>query len=141
MNPNMQIAASRRMGGDFNLGGISGQLGGGGNFRMAPQGGGMGPGSAPAPQAPPGAQPAPGVTGITPGAIERRVGPSMPASQQLSGAGSMGAPQMGGGMEAPGAMMQNAPDLMGPARSELNAPVGNLENFLRNLQNQRSQER
>lgn len=133
MNPNMQTAASRRMEGGFNLVGLAGQVGG-------PQV--VGNSSAPPPQAAPGAQPAPGVTGITPGAIERRVGPSIPASQQLSGPGaSPGGPMMGGGFEAPGQMMQNAPNLQGPARSEFNAPVGNLESFLRNLQNQRSQER
>lgn len=86
----------------------------------------------------PGSQPAPGVTGVTPGAVERRMTPPPTAQVQQTGSPMRGAnPQF----SAPNSPMMNMPDLQGPARGQLQAPTGNLENFLRNLQNRRSQER
>ena len=80
---------------------------------------------------PPGSQPAPGVTGITPGAVERRVGNPTPPSMQLGSNARF---------DRSAAPMAINPNQQGPARGELNAPVGNIENFLRNLQNRRSQQ-
>jgi hypothetical protein len=91
-------------------------------------------------QQPPGASPAPGVTGITPGAIERRSGGTTPPSQQVPP--PSGPPQLGAnpGFQNRQTRMQT-PDQLGPSRAQVNAPVGNLEQFLRNLQMQNSQER
>lgn len=79
----------------------------------------------------PGTTAAPGVTGITPGAVERRVGNPTPPSMQL------GSNARFDRSAAPTAIN---PNQQGPDRRELNAPVGNIENFLRNLQNRRSQQ-
>lgn len=79
----------------------------------------------------PGTMAAPGVTGITPGAVERRVGNPTPPSMQLGSNARF---------DRSAAPMAINPNQQGPARGELNAPVGNIENFLRNLQNRRSQQ-
>lgn len=73
----------------------------------------------------------PGTSGVTPGAVERRLNFS-PPTQQAAG----GLPQpasMQARFENPG-FMQNKPNLMAPGRGEMNAPVGNIQNFLTNLQ-------
>ena len=88
----------------------------------------------------PGTTPAPGVTGVTPGAVERRLSPTASAQASMGSAG--GPPQMGpNAMFSQGQFASQRPNLQGPGRGELNAPMGNLENFLRNIQNRRSQER
>lgn len=75
--------------------------------------------------------PQPGIAGVTPGAIERRQGGAPPSMQAPPPPASFNDPQM----------INNAPNMSGPARADLTAPVGNLQAFLQNLQNKNSQGR
>jgi hypothetical protein len=84
---------------------------------MGPQGQPPPQGVAASPGAPVANQPS---AGITPGAIERRM--ETPPGLQFS--------QNRG-------QMQNAPNMVGPARSQLSAPVTNIQTLLEKLQQNR----
>lgn len=103
---------------------------------------GGGPSIAPPRQAPPAQTPSPaspvgeqtpvqGVQGITPGAIERRLGVP-PASLQARG-GAMPAPS-----EA--AKMMHTPNQMGPERSVLSSPLAGIQSLLGVLQSRQQRQ-
>lgn len=75
-------------------------------------------------------QPSPGVEGVTPGAVERRLGGSTPTAQ----GGKTPAPPTEQARFGPPQRKAIKPNQHGPGRGELSAPVGNIENFLRTLQ-------
>jgi hypothetical protein len=81
-------------------------------------------------------QPSPGVEGVTPGAVERRLGGSTPTRQ----GGGSSAPPTQQAQFGPPQRKAIKPNQSGPGRSELAAPVGNIENFLRNLQTKKTRD-
>ena len=85
-----------------------------------------------------GAQQAPqrGVQGVTPGAVERRMGGPTPSQQGAQLAKPTPNPAEFGKAQR----VTHKPDQAGPARSQVSGAVGNIENFIRSLQN-RNRER
>lgn len=77
--------------------------------------------------------PVPGVSGITPGAIERRLG-VLPASMQALG----GAPQPPS--DAARSILQHQPNELGPSRFQVNSPVAAIQNLLQQIRSQRGSE-
>jgi hypothetical protein len=103
-----------------------------GNLNAGPQVGGPTPGAGAAPGTP---QAVPGVSGITPGAVERRLN-ATPPSQQANpvGAGMAGGPssvtqQMQTQLQGPATFQ--SPNLLGPDRSSMSSPLMAIQQLLR----------
>lgn len=105
----------------------------------SPQTGGGTPGGGPGGLPSAGAEPpVPGVTGVTPGAVERRLGVPPASLQAIGGAPRLPSEAARNIFSQP-EMLQHKPNLLGPSRDMVSNPAASIQALLSQLQRGRGQ--